>query len=309
MPFRRGHLDYFVTVAEEGQITRAAAKLQIAQPTPSQAIAQLEAEVGLRLLQRDSRGVTLTIDGRRFFEKARRAVAADADAVHMAESLARAEQGTIAFGFVGAPPGLDSPGILEAFAEAHPDIDIRYQELPFPFTPTAHWLSEVDVAVCHVPAADHGVWAQALRLEPRIVLAPKRHSLADRTEVTVAEVLDESFIGFHPSVEPTWAGFWSLDDYRGGPPGRITADRAANAQEVLAALAVRDAITTVPAAVAALIPSVLTGMVAIPLRDAEPSVIELVGHADRRGPPVGALIAFAEDLLAEAASGRLHAGA
>ena len=43
MSFRRGHLDYFVAVAEEGQITRAAARLHVAPPALSQAMAQLEA--------------------------------------------------------------------------------------------------------------------------------------------------------------------------------------------------------------------------------------------------------------------------
>ena len=63
MTFRRGHLDYFVAVAEEGQITRAAVRLHVAQPALSQAMAQLESELGVMLLTRHSRGVTLTPGG------------------------------------------------------------------------------------------------------------------------------------------------------------------------------------------------------------------------------------------------------
>jgi hypothetical protein len=55
-----GQLRYLVTVADERQVTRAARKLEIAQPALSQAITQLEAELGLQLLERDARGVTLT---------------------------------------------------------------------------------------------------------------------------------------------------------------------------------------------------------------------------------------------------------
>jgi LysR family transcriptional regulator, hca operon transcriptional activator len=293
MAFRRGQLRYFVTVAEEGQITRAAAKLHIAQSALSQAIAQLEAELDIELLERHPRGVTLTPAGRSFLETARAAVTAEEDAARTAESLARAAQGTIEFGFVGSPPGLDSPGALASFARAHPSIDVRYRELPFPSPATAEWLSEVDVAVCHRPPADPNVWTQVVRLEPRVVLAPMRHPLAERSELSVAEAIDETFIGLHPSVEPAWAGFWSLDDHRGGPPPRVTADRAANAHEVLASLAVRTAITTVPASVAHVILNLLTGVVAIPLRDARPAAIELVGHEDRRNPLVAALASFA----------------
>src|SRR5271165_6440278 len=92
MPFKRGHLRYFVTVAEEGQVTRAAERLHIAQPALSQAIAQLECDLGLQLLERQPRGVTLTPAGEVFLEKARTVLAATKDAVLTAESLARTER-------------------------------------------------------------------------------------------------------------------------------------------------------------------------------------------------------------------------
>jgi DNA-binding transcriptional LysR family regulator len=296
MAFKRAQLRYFVAVAEEEQLTRAAAKLRIAQPALSQAIAQFESELGFRLFERHSRGVELTPAGATLYGKARQAVAASLDALQTAQALARAETGTIAFGFLGSPPAFDSPRALEAFAAAYPGIKIRYQELQFPSIPTSSWLSDVDVAACHRPASDPEVWAQTLRLEPRAVLAPTRHRLANRRELTVAEAIDETFIGFHPSVEPTWAGFWSLDDHRGGPPSHVTDDHAANPQEVLASLAARLAITAVPVSIGQRLASALTGLVAIPLRDAEPTAVTLVGHEDHRNPLVQALVAFASNL-------------
>ena len=298
MPFKRGQLLYFVTIVDEGQLTRAAAKLEIAQPTLSRAISLLESELGVKLLERGSRGVTLTPAGKVFYEAAARAVRAASDATEVARSLARAEVGTIAFGFLGRPPAIDSPRNLEEFRQAHPRIDIQYQELRFPSTPTSAWLSEVDVAVCHRPPADRKVWARTLRLEPRAVLAPTRHRLAERSALTVEEVIDECFIGFHPSVDAGWAGFWSLDDHRGGPPSRRTSDRAANPQEVLAALAVRNALTIVPSSTAGLLASVLPGLAAIPLRGAEPAAPTLVGHEDRRNPLVSTLLEFADSVVA-----------
>jgi DNA-binding transcriptional LysR family regulator len=293
VPFRRGHLRYFVTVVEEGQITRAAAKLHIAQPALSQAVAQLESEVGVQLLNRHARGVTLTSAGERFYEKARLAVAADADARQTAQAMARSETGTVEFGFLGAPPGLDSPASLAAFSQAYPAIQIRYRDLPFPSTPTSSWLSEVDVAACHRPPADPHVWAKLLRSEPRVVLARRDHPLAGRDDLSVQDVLDETFIGLHPSVEQAWAGFWSLDDHRGGPPERVTVDRAVNPQEVLASLTARHAITTVPASVAGVIVNVLPTMTALSLSDAAPSDIMLVGHKGHSNPLVATLVAFA----------------
>jgi DNA-binding transcriptional LysR family regulator len=296
MSFRPGALRYFITVAEEGQITRAAQKLYVAQPALSQAIAHLEFELGVKLLERHARGVTLTAAGEAFLAKARVAVAAHDDAVNTAHMLARGANQVIEFGFVVAPPGLHSPRPLKAFGKAHREIAVRYRELPFPFTPTRAWLSVVDVAACHRPPADPKVWSYLFGREPRVVLAAKGHPLAERSELKVADVLDETFIGFHPATEPQWAGFWSLDDHRGGPPQHVTADQVTNGQEVLASLALRTAITTAPAEVAAVLAGLQMGVVTIPLDDARPSEVVLVGRNDRRTPPVETMLAFFRSL-------------
>jgi len=274
-------------------MTRAARRLDVAQPALSQAIAQLESDLSLKLLDRHARGVTLTPAGAVLYEKARLAVAASRDAAQTASSLARAQAGTIEFGFVGSAPGLDSPEQLEAFAQAHPEIEIRYRELPFPRLPTADWMGDVDVVACHLPPPDPAVWVRSLRREPRMILAPRRHPLSERDELAVEEVLDELYIGLAEDIDPCWAGFWSLDDHRGGPPERVTSDGAGNPQEVLAALAMSDAITAIPSSVAGVILNLLSNLTAIPLRDAEPSEIVLAGHGGRANPLIDTLIAFA----------------
>ncbi len=292
MSFGRDQLLYFVTVVEEGQMTRAAAKLHIAQPALSHSIAQLEREAGLKLLDRHARGVTLTPDGEAFYEKARAAVAAVAEVAETARSLARAQVRLVELGFVGAAPGIHSPDLLRQFAEEHPDIEFRYRELPFPSAPTRSWLAEVDIAVCHLPEADQAVWSQRLFHEPRSVVASAGHPLAGCSELRFEEVLDETFIGFHPSVEPNWAGFWSLDDHRGAPPRRSTVDRAANVAEVLASLAMCTAISTMPASVAAAVTSEVSGLVAIPVMDARHCEVMLLGRVDHRSAAVESVLSF-----------------
>lgn len=278
-------------------MTRAAHKLHVTQPALSHAIAQLERRLGVKLLERHAHGVSLTEAGEAFLAKTRPALAAVAEAELAAQPLATTTGGVIEFGFLGVPPGLDSPGPLADFSQTHPATELRFRELPFPFAPTASWLAEVDVAICHAPPVDPGVWSQELRREPRVVLAPSRHPLAQRSELCVADVLEETFVGMHPSVEPTWAGFWSLDDHRGAPAKRVTLDRARNPQELLASLAVHCAITTAPGYASQVLSSVLTGVVAIPLRDADPSTITLVGHAETNNPHAAAMRAFASGLV------------
>src|SRR3989442_15598973 len=126
MSFKRGQLRYFVTVADEGQMTRAARKLHVAQPALSHAIAQLEAELGIELLARHARGVSLTAAGEAFLVKARVALAASTDAEMTAKSLARAAQATLGFGFVGSPPAVHSRELFAAFAEVRPEAQVSF---------------------------------------------------------------------------------------------------------------------------------------------------------------------------------------
>ena len=296
LSFRRGQLHYFVSAADEGQITRAATKLHVAQPALSQSLAQLESELGVELLQRHARGVTLTAAGRAFLPKARAAVAMEQEVELTAQSLARAAKGCIEVGFVGPPPTMNAPEMFAAFAETHPEAEVSFHDLPFPRGKTSSWLDAVDVAFCHAPAAEPGVRIQTVRVEPRAVVAHEDHPLAQRADLTLAEVLDETFISYHPDVQASWAGFHSLDDHRGGPPQSMTADRAMTSMQMLGVMDRRPAITTVPFSDAKLAQQVLTHVVAIPLCDADPAVLSLVWRADSPHPLVQALAAVASNL-------------
>jgi DNA-binding transcriptional LysR family regulator len=291
--FKRGQLLSFVTVAEEGQITRAANKLHIAQPALSQSIAQLEEEVGLKLLERHARGVTLTAAGEAFLERARLVVATERDAEAQARSLARADKGILEIGFVGPPPRMHTPELFDAFIESHPGVEVSFRDLPFPRGATLAWLDEVDIAFCHAPRIEEGVRVQPVRSEPRAVLAHKSHPLAKRPELAFAEVLNETFISYHPEVQEDWAGFHNLDDHRGGPPRAMTIDRASTSMQMLGGLGMRGAITTVPLCDAKLAEYVLPDVVAIPLCDADPLVLSLVWAASNSHPVVEALAAAA----------------
>jgi DNA-binding transcriptional LysR family regulator len=296
--FKRGQLHYFVTVAEDGQMTRAARKLNLAQPALSRAISQLEAELGIQLLDRHARGVTLTPAGEMFLPKARAALAAYADVSLTARSLARAARGAIDVGFIGPPPSLNAPELFAAFADARPQIAVSFHELPFPSGSTAAWIEDVDIAFSLPPAPDAGILIAPLRAERRAVVAPESHPLASRSELTVAEVLDDTFISYHPDVQATWAGFHSLDDHRGEPPREMTSHRVLTPPEMLAAMASRQAITAVPASDARIIEQALRGVVAIPLVDAAPAMLALTWRKDSHNPVVEELVSFAERLTA-----------
>jgi DNA-binding transcriptional LysR family regulator len=296
MPISLRQLRYFVTVAEEGQVTRAARRLHLAQPALSQAIAQLELELGLQLLERHARGVTVTSAGQVFLAKARTALQASEDAAQTAASLARAATDALDIGFIGPPPEVKAPELLAAFSDAHPEAHVSFRALQFPTGSTAVWLQEVDVALCHPPEADPGVRTLTLRSEPRVAVVPKRHRLADRAELEVADLIDETFIAYNPVVQQTWAGFHSLDDHRGMPAAYLTEGSAVGPGEMLVQMTERRAITTLPAGDAAIIPRVLRGVVTIPVRDAAPASLALMWRADNQNPRVKDVVAVARAL-------------
>ena len=294
MSFKTDQLRYFVTVAEEGQITRAAHKLYIAQPALSQAISQLEADLGLKLLERHPRGVRLTAAGEAFLDKARKVVESEREVQLTAQALARAARGVIEVGFIGPPPLMTSPDVFNAFADAQPEAEVSFRELPFPRGPTRAWLDSVDVAFCQTPDAAERVGVHPVRVEPRSIMVPAGHRLARAEQAQVEQVLGETFISYHPTVQRSWAGFHSLDDHRGGPPVAHTEDHVATSLEMLGRLASTSALTALPVADARLVAQVLPGTVAVPLSDAAPATVSLIWDTAAAHPLVGELVACAE---------------
>src|SRR4051794_25447115 len=122
------HLRYFVTVAEEGSITRAAEQLWIAQPGLSTQIRRLEAELGVQLLSRHTRGVQLTPVGEVFLERARATLAAAEVARSTGADLAAGLVGTIRLGIATEAPAGLAPPLLAAFGRDRPDVEVTVFE-------------------------------------------------------------------------------------------------------------------------------------------------------------------------------------
>lgn len=281
MHFRQNDLRYFAAVVEDGQLDRAAAKLLIARSVLANALEGLEARVGARLLTHTDDGIKLTAAGEEFWRKAGPAAHAELAASHVAEALAREGESSIAIGYLGLPTWLSYPRLIETFSRAHPNVQISPKELSFPWTPAAAWLAEVDVTITTQVTVDSDVWVLPILSCPRVLLVGRQHRLADHGEVTVGEVLDERFISFEPWVDPTWAGFWSLDSSRGGPPSRRSETCPTDVPEMLRLVAEGAGVTTWPAEEGVLISGAVPGVVAVPMIDAEPAIHSIVGHEDQ----------------------------
>jgi DNA-binding transcriptional LysR family regulator len=122
------HLRYFVAIAEERSFSRAAERLWVAQPGLSSQTKRLEAELGVQLFERHSRGVDLTDAGALFLERARAAIVAADAAAAVGQDLQAGLAGTVRLGLATGARWHGTPALLDRFAREHPGVEVTVVE-------------------------------------------------------------------------------------------------------------------------------------------------------------------------------------
>jgi DNA-binding transcriptional LysR family regulator len=203
------HLRYFIAVAEEGHITRAAERLGMQQPPLSQQIRGLEREMDVQLFRRLPRGVELTSAGRALLTDARLILAQIDHAFASTRRTARGEQGQIAIGFTSSTPFHPFvPRLIRAFREAFPLVSLTLEE-----SGTTELIADlreerVDAAFIRSPVADPaGIAVAPLLEETMIVALPSQHALArieggDGMGVALKRLAGETFIVYRRHSGP-----------------------------------------------------------------------------------------------------------
>jgi LysR family transcriptional regulator, nitrogen assimilation regulatory protein len=159
-------LQNFVTVADAGSLTAAALAIPIAQPALTRQVRELEAEMGVQLLQRLPRGVRLTQAGVTFYESAQRILA---EATQLKQKLARSQETAQATVVLGVSPTLAQlllPALFETCLNTLQGVVLRSREA---FTPALlEWLERgvIDVAVVTNPGSGRNLLLQPLLAEP-----------------------------------------------------------------------------------------------------------------------------------------------
>ncbi|MFT4262372.1 MAG: LysR substrate-binding domain-containing protein, partial [Nocardioides sp.] len=185
------HLRYFVAVAEELHFGRAAARLHMAQPPLSQAIRQLEAEVGAELLHRTTRSVELTDAGRAYLRRARDILAAVDTATDEARLVAAGSVGRLTIGCVGSATYSLLPHLSRQLARELPGIEFSFRgEMLVPDQLEALRTGEIDVALLRPPVADASLALTHLRRDRLVVALPADHRLARRRQLRASDLRD-----------------------------------------------------------------------------------------------------------------------
>ncbi len=191
------HLRYFITVAEEGHITRAAERLGIQQPPLSLQIRQLERELDVQLFRRVPRGVELTPAGQALLDHARGVFEQVERAAAATRRTARGEQGRLVIGFTSSTPFHPFvPRIIRAFRELTPLVSLALEESGSSELVQGLRNETIDAAFIRSPVADiAGLVVRPLLEESMIVALPAGHALANSSSpLPLSQLANETFI-------------------------------------------------------------------------------------------------------------------
>jgi DNA-binding transcriptional LysR family regulator len=198
------HLRYFVVVAEEMHITRAAARLGIAQPSLTQQMKALERELGARLFEKSGRGIALTNAGATFVEDARVLLAQAHGAVRRAKDASAGLLGRLNVGFTESASF--HPLVTEAFQifrAAYPAVALDLREGHSPNLIAALIDGSLDLAFIRPPfPSDAKLESQFLAEEEMLAVMPRDHPLASRERIRLLELANERFVLYPRVVRP-----------------------------------------------------------------------------------------------------------
>ena len=286
-------LRYFIAVAEELNFTRAAARLGLAQPPLSAVIGKLERKLGVRLLERTSRRVTLTPAGAVLLEQGRMAVEAAVAAIERARR-AGTQPGRLT---VAVKPGTGTDLLQKIMQRCAEDPQVPRVHLLFghPGGPAAAVRGgAADVAILRAPFDRRGLDTELLLTEPRVAVLPARHRLADKTELRRADLAGEPMPRWAGQPDPAAAAYWT-----GGNPaaGALPGPEINDISQLLDAVALGDAVAYVPVSLAGQYRSA-PGLVFVPVTDLSPSEVVAAWPDTSRSRAVAGFVRAAVEVAA-----------
>ncbi|HEX4252302.1 MAG TPA: LysR substrate-binding domain-containing protein [Pseudonocardia sp.] len=202
-------LRYFMVVAEERSVTRAASRLHLTQPPLSAQLARLEHELGVRLLVRHRRGVDLTEAGAHLLEHARRLLAGMDAATDSVRRLGEGRVGRLTLAFVSATAPTVLAPLLRRYHADRPDVVVDFVESG-PDGVVEHVRTRrADIGLVHLPPPGVGVThgqdldVAVLHREPLVAVLPAALAGQVGDRVDLAALADQTFLAPEQTV---WGG-------------------------------------------------------------------------------------------------------
>ncbi len=190
-------LRYLIAVADEGSFSRAAAREHVAQPSLSQQIQKLEAEMDQRLFDRLPRSVVVTEAGKCLLEYARRILAEIADARRCVDELKDEIVGRLAVGAIPTIAPYVLPALIGKFQHRYPKVTLEI------FEDTTESLvrrledGELDIALVSTCDESPTLQRHSLGKEPLLILLPEEHPLAKKKKIKWSDLKSQKFLLLH----------------------------------------------------------------------------------------------------------------
>jgi DNA-binding transcriptional LysR family regulator len=193
-------------VAEEENVTRAAAKLRVAQPAVSRQIHDLEEELGLALFERTAKSLHLTDAGRVFLAEARAVLARADDAVKAARGAAGGQCGELQVGYAPSLTVELLPRALRKFQAEMPKVRVLLHDLSSEEMLAGLREEKLHVALMVAPSVRQlrGLRFHELARYPLCVAVAPRHPFAKRRVIRLEDIADEPFIGYSRAGYPEY---------------------------------------------------------------------------------------------------------
>ena len=186
-------LRYAVAIAETGNFTRAAERCNVTQPSLSQQILNLEREIGHKLFHRLGRKAVLTEAGTVFLERARRILFEIENASKELSDHPSLDRRITVGAIPTVAPYLVVPLIARCRTEL-PNLTIHVREDFRSDLVRAVIEGDLDLAIVSMPVKDHRLSIEPLMTEPLLLIVAKHHAFASRSEISVADLAEETFI-------------------------------------------------------------------------------------------------------------------
>jgi DNA-binding transcriptional LysR family regulator len=278
MDMRR--LEYFVAVAEEGNVGRAARRLHMSQPPLSQRIRELEAELGCALFDRTPQGMRLTQPGTVLLAEARTLLGG----MELAQERVRRAAGGLVLrvGVLGPGEAALSETVARTFLRDQPDVTVRLSQGDFTDPAVGLAVGRVDVTITVGPLDPAGLSIRPVRAQRCYAAVRATDPLAFRTTVSRADFRPEAAVRFPAARDAAWARYWQPVASAGGPVVRTV-------DECLHAILWESAQALVPEQVTT--GHRVPGITFLPVTDVPPAYIVLAS----RGPDRSAMVTAYND--------------
>lgn len=197
MAIETRHLRCFLAVAQTLHFGQAAERLHIAQPALSRTVSQLERELGIQLLERSTRRVSLTPAGEVYADRARSILDRIERAGMAARATADGRTGTLRLGVTGAATFGYLPDLARVAATALPDVRLRVQtEMLTPEQEAELLEDKLDIGVLRTPLSTPDLQHLVVSRERLVVALPEDHPQAGAEVVRLADLADEDFVTY-----------------------------------------------------------------------------------------------------------------